>query len=243
MSRNPGPFTPVAHRDSDQSSTSPCSKRLLHSILHHFLEYESGLKLGAGKFQGLGSGPSLSVLSQVVCWHRNTSPSNKRKPSIPQSALPSSGLRFSSALNGNALGRIIPSPVMYGVQSGMLKLEQNLKISQAKLLIILMRNMAMLKRVAHHYPVSKPGWNPGLLIPGPGLFLLFLLIRSCSKNVFLEEQKRERKGGITQVEKGIRKKKKKKETWLDFIIFQLQFSSFFDSKNISWGSSMFQALC
>lgn len=62
-SRNPGSFTPAEHRDSDQWGMRPHSRGLLHSLLHHILECESGLNVRAGKFLGLGLGPTLSVLS------------------------------------------------------------------------------------------------------------------------------------------------------------------------------------
>lgn len=64
MSRNPGLFIPSV--TDIQTNQVQSSQRLLHDVLHHFLECESELNSSAGKFQGLGSDPPYLYFPR---WH------------------------------------------------------------------------------------------------------------------------------------------------------------------------------
>lgn len=93
------------------------------------------------------------------------------KPGTPLSILPSSGLRLCPMFKCKYPRKKYHFHLGVSVASN---LEQNLKISQASPLTILIGNMSPEKRLAQDRPGSKPVWNPRLLVPGPGLFLRLL---------------------------------------------------------------------
>lgn len=101
------------------------------------------------------------------------------------------------------------------IKSRKAKLEQNLKISQANPLTKLMGNMSQKKSDWPTIIQCQSQWETlvsWLLIHGSFYCSALLLIRFCPENVFLEEQRRERKGHHRGEERHWEQMKEEEET-------------------------------